>query len=338
MKMIPLFAALLSLTFTTGLLAEGVPKIQFEKTVYDFGAVSQVPSVAGTFKFKNVGDAVLKLQPPKPSCGCTLAELKSDTLQPGESGELSFTMSLGLSKAHIEKHITVPSNDPQNPNFSLSIKVEYTPLYDLSPLALGPVLPLDVQSTNLTTTITRTDGAPLGTLRFVSSQPWISARVESPANAKASTALIRVQFERNGVARRFNESVLVYQNTDTNTAISTILISGQMLGQISLSPEILYWSITDAAKIKPGQDDPRVARRLTIRSADGKAFALKNPVSSLKDVNVNLVPIEEGRAYQLVASLAEIPAKTISGNISFETSVPAQSRIEVPMIVNVFTP
>ena len=52
--------------------AEGTPKIQFGQTVYDFGKTSQVASVSGVFKFKNVGDGILKIEPPKPSCGCTV--------------------------------------------------------------------------------------------------------------------------------------------------------------------------------------------------------------------------------------------------------------------------
>ena len=51
--------------------AEGTPKIQFDQLVYDFGKTSQVATVSGVFKFKNIGDGILKLEPPKPSCGCT---------------------------------------------------------------------------------------------------------------------------------------------------------------------------------------------------------------------------------------------------------------------------
>jgi hypothetical protein len=89
------------------------PKIQFEKTVYDFGATSQVSTVTGVFKYKNIGTAVLKIEPPKPGCGCTLAELKPDTLQPGETGELAFTLHLGQVKALFDKPIAVKSNDPE---------------------------------------------------------------------------------------------------------------------------------------------------------------------------------------------------------------------------------
>src|SRR5437868_5672526 len=125
----PLLSLLLAI-FSTAALAEGTPKIQFDQTVYDVGKTSQVESVSGTFKFKNTGDAILKLEQPKPSCGCTVATLKSDTLKPGENGEIGFTLNLGRYKAHLEKHISVASNDPQTPRVELTIKADYTPLYD----------------------------------------------------------------------------------------------------------------------------------------------------------------------------------------------------------------
>jgi hypothetical protein len=48
---------------------QGTPNLQFEQTNYDFGKTSQVATVTGVFKFKNTGDGILKLEPPKPSCG-----------------------------------------------------------------------------------------------------------------------------------------------------------------------------------------------------------------------------------------------------------------------------
>jgi hypothetical protein len=77
---------------------------------------------------------------------------------------------------------------------------------------------------------------------------------------------------------------------------------------------------------------------VTIRSAAGQTIELKNPQSSIKGMKVELVPKEAGKVYELVARLDEVPASTVSGNVSFETSVAAQSRIEVPVIVNVFKP
>jgi hypothetical protein len=316
--------------------AEGIPKIQFEQTVYDFGKTSLVTSVSGVFKFKNVGNGVLKVEPPKPSCGCTVAGLKPDTLPPGATGELSFTLNLGLYRTTLEKHIAVTSNDPAKPEVSLTIKADYTPLYDLNPMTLAPNLAFGANETEQFTTITRTDGKPLRILRLDASQPWITATLEPAEKTNDTTARIRIAIQRDGPPRRFNEFVHVYADEQTNTPVSRIYLYGHVMGEVSLSPEALYWSIRDEGKVPAESLEAKNLRRLTIRSADGKAIELKNPQSTIKGLKVELVPKEPGKVYELLARLDEVPASTVSGNVSFETSVAAQPKIEVPVIVNVF--
>jgi hypothetical protein len=318
--------------------ADGTPKIQFDQSLYDFGKTSQVATVSGIFKFKNAGDGILKVEPPKPSCGCTVASLKPDTLQPGETGELSFTLNLGLSRANLEKHIAVRSNDPQTPEVSLTIKADYTPLYDINPMTLAPNLAFGVNDTEQFTTITRTDGKPLRIVRLDGSKPWITATVEPGARADDATARIHVTIQRDGSPRRFNEYVQVYTADQTNTPVSSIYLYGQVMGEVSLNPEALYWSVPNTTNAPTDRPEALVLRQVTISSADGKPIEVKNPQSSIKGIKVELVSKEAGKVYELVARLDEVPATTVSGNVSFETSVAAQPRIEVPVIVNVFKP
>jgi len=335
--------ALLTLTLWAGAgclaaLAAGAPKIQFDQPVYDFGKTSQVQTVSGTFKFKNAGDGILKVEAPKPSCGCTVASLKSDTLKPGETGELAFTLNLGPARTQLEKRIAVLSNDPQTPEVSLIIKADYTPLYDISPMTLAPMLAFGVNDTDLFTTITRTDGKPLRILKLDASKPWITAKVDPLPGTNDDRARIRVAVHRDGEPRHFNEFIHVYAEGQTNTPVSSIYLAGQVVGEVSLTPEALYWSVTGAANSPSERPEALALRRVTIRSADGKEITLKNPQSTIKGIKVELVPKEAGKVYELIARLDEPPASSISGLLSFETSVAAQSRIEVPVIVNVFKP
>ena len=318
--------------------AAGTPKIQFDQTVFDFGPTSQVATVSGVFKFKNIGDGILKLEPPKPSCGCTIAELKPDTLQPGETGELPFTLHLGQVKAQFDKRIAVKSNDPQTPEVSLSIKVDFTPLYDLNPMTLAPILAFGVNDTAQFTTITRTDGKPIGPVSLAVSKPWITATVEPEATAGETNARIRVAIQRDGSPRRFNEYVHIYAAGETNIPVSSIYVYGQIMGEVALSPEALYWSVSNTTNAPTDRPEALVLRQITIHSADGKAIEVKNPQSTIKGLNVELVTKDAGKVYELVARLDQVPAATVSGNVSFETSVAAQPKIEVPVIVNVFTP
>jgi hypothetical protein len=336
-------AALLAAAFWMGAVcvavqAQGAPKIQFDQTLYDFGKTSQVTTVSGVFKFRNSGDAVLKLEPPKPSCGCTAAELKPDTLAPGAAGELPFTLNLGLSKATLEKHIAVRSNDPLTPEVTLTIKVDYTPLYDLNPLAVSAKLAYGVNDTFQLTTLTRTDGKPLRIVRMDGSQPWITATVEPDAKSDPATARIRVAIRREGPPRRFNEYVHVYADGQSNTPVSSIYLYGEVTGEVSLTPEALYWSITGATNAPAENPEALNTRRVTITSASGQTMEVRNPQSSIKGIKLELVPKEPGKVYELIARLDDVPASTVSGNVSIETSVAAQSKIELPVIVNVFKP
>ena len=318
--------------------AAGTPRLEFEKTTIDFGKVSQVATVTGVFKYKNTGDGTLKIQPPKPSCGCTVAELKPDTLAPGESGELPFTLNLGIYRAVLEKHIAVTSNDPKTPEIGLSIKVDYTPLYELLPVTVSPNLAFGVNQASEVTTLTRNDGKPLRIVRLVTSKPWIQAAVEPGAAADAPAAKIRISIEREGAPRRFNEYVHIYASDETNTPVSSIYLYGQMMGEVSLTPEALYWSVTGVPA--PGAERPEslVVRRITIRSAAGEPLVVSKARSTIPGMTVELVTKEPGKVFELIARLETIPAATVSGAVSFDTSVASQPHLDVPAVVNVFKP
>jgi hypothetical protein len=319
--------------------ADGTPQLQFDQTTFDFGKTSQVTMVSGVFKIKNTGNAVLKIQPPKPSCGCTAAEVKPDTLAPGASGILPFTLNLGFFRGNLEKHITVLSNDPKTPEVSLTIKVDYTPLYELTPLTLSPHLAFGMNETNIFTTIARTDGKPLQVARLETSQPWIKAElVPGDKGGDNTSARIRVSIDRDGSPRRFNEYVHIYSAGQSNSPVSSIYIYGEISGEVALMPEALYWSITDAAKTAAERPESLLTQHVSIRSASGQPLELKNPQSTIKGVEVKLVPKGDGTDYDLIARLDNVPTSTVSGNVSFETSVAAQPRIDLPVIVNVFKP
>ena len=331
-------AAITNLVWGQALPPATGPKIEFESKVFDFGKTSQVESISGVFKFKNVGTEVLKITGTKPTCGCTIPALKKDTLQPGETSEVSFTLNLGKTKAHIEKQIKVTSNDTSASEVALTIKGDFTPLYDTTPTTLAPTIALGGKSTNLFVTLARTDGKPLRIARIDGSKPWIKAKVDPSAKQDDTSAKILVDVESDGVPRRFNEYVQIYAGDTTNSPVSTIYVYGRMLGEVVLSPEALYWSITDVAKVKTDMPEAQITRRLNVTSSSGKEFTITNVTSSVPGVNVEVIPKDGGKAYEIVAKLKDINEKTLSGSLSFQTSVASQPKVDVPIQIYVYQP
>lgn len=316
-------------------VANAAPTIVFDRLVYDFGKTGQVETVTGSFKYTNGGDAVLKIRPPETTCGCTIASLKPDTLASGESGELVFTLALGRARATLEKHITVASNDPANPEVVLSIKADFTPLYEVAPMMLSPSVPRNERLTNLVVNLTRTDGRPLRIGRLSPSKPWISATMDPPEGPGGSTARLHVGVTGEGAPRRFSEFVHVYGVDDTNAPVTMVYVYGQILGDLTLEPESMYWSLPDGRTLESDRAEARATRRVIIRTAKGKTFELRNARSTNPGLKLEVVPREGGTAYELVATLQAAPGQSLAGIVSIDTSVTTQPRLEVPFIVHV---
>jgi hypothetical protein len=324
--------------------AAGLPRIEFDRLVYDFGKTGQVESVSGSFRYRNTGDAVLRIKPPEATCGCTVVSLNPDTLTPDEEGQLDFTLNLGQSRTVLEKRITVRSNDPETPEISLAIKADYTPLYEVTPMILSPALPRNGRATNLSVTLSRTDGKAVRVRRLEPSRPWIQARLDPVPGADPSTTRILVDVQADGPPRRFSEYVHIHDADRTNAPVTMVYVYGQVLGDLAVTPEALYWSLeagAGAGAAPAGTSQPAPAafgRRVLIRGVDGKAFKVANPRSTVPDMKLVLEPRENGSAYELEVTLGAMPAQSLAGHVTLETSVATQPKVEIPFVVHVAKP
>jgi hypothetical protein len=309
-------------------------KIQFANTVYNFGTTSQVDSVTGTFTFSNAGEGELKIQKAVPSCGCTVASVKPDVLKPGEKGELVFTLRLGGARGHLEKHITVPSNDPQSPSVNLTIKADVVQLVEATPNQINVGDIARGATTNFTLEVRRTDGKKLSiTNAEGSNKNAIQAKVEPGENEQSGKVLVTV--EGDGAPRRFVEQLKLFVDGGTQPA-TTVSVIGRVLGDISVTPESLFWGINDPQHWPGSYPEAMVTRQISIAAPQlSQPLEVQNITSSVKEVSVQLVPGEKGKSYTLVAKLGEVPKESERGTITFDTNVPSQPKVVVPVTINI---
>jgi len=316
--------------------AQPAAKIEFDRTVYDFGNTSMVQQLTGTFSFQNTGEGVLELKKPTTSCGCTVASVKPESLKKGEKGELVFTMNVGnMNRGHAEKHITVPSNDPQTPSVNLTVKADIIPIYDFNPqnVPLGDLRQGVI--TNVTIQVKRVDGKPINLTKVESTNPSIRVRIEPDADSSNAAARVVVEAEAEGTPRRFNETVKVFAG-NTNQPAFTIPVFGRLVGDVTLNPEAVFWGIADPEHWPGPRPELMTTRNVRIQATDpSKTMEIHNATSSLKDVSVSINTVETGKVYEVVAKLAEPPKESERGTISFETSLAGQQTVTVPVTINV---
>ena len=99
------------------------PRIKFEKVAHNFGEVNPGSTHRYEFKFKNIGDEVLKLKQPSSSCLCTVAKLDKGEYAPGESGVVRVTKFRVPEKRGVKSQpLYISSNDKSTPKVKLVIK------------------------------------------------------------------------------------------------------------------------------------------------------------------------------------------------------------------------
>jgi hypothetical protein len=307
-------------------------KLQFDKTVYDFGTTSLVDSITGTFTYQNTGPGDLKIEKPQPSCGCTVASVKPDLLKTGEKGELVFTVRVSGQRGALAKSITVPSNDPQAPKTSLSIKIEMKQVLDVTPpnFQLGNLQQGTI--TNVTALVHRTDGKKLVISKAEPSSKLVRARIVPVEGSSDQSANVIIEVENEGTPRQFNENVKLSLE-DVAQPVAVISVNGRLLGAVLVDPTMLYWPITDTSSTN-SEALPMREIRVSAARAD-QPLEIKNLTTNMKDLNLELVTKDAGKSYVVVAKFAQMPKQSVQGVISFDTNASSQPKMSVPVTVTV---
>ena len=89
------------------------PKLKFEKTVMEFGSVTEGEPVSVEFTFTNLGKSDLDVRNVKANCNCTKTVVEPMSVKPGQSGKVILTFNTDGRKGVQHQQVTVFSNDPK---------------------------------------------------------------------------------------------------------------------------------------------------------------------------------------------------------------------------------
>ncbi len=109
------------------------PKIVFDETVFDFGEADSTQTIEHGFRFRNEGDATLKIPRVRAHCGCTVVDQGPREIPPGGEGVITAQVRLRGFRGPVQKAIDVYTNDPSQPNPRLTIKGKVRVDIDIRP-------------------------------------------------------------------------------------------------------------------------------------------------------------------------------------------------------------
>ena len=101
------------------------PVLVVDDFKYDFGQVYQGERVEHVYHFRNTGDAPLKIEKVRSSCGCTAALVSAEMIDPGERGEVKASFDSTRFRGKVTKTVYLYTNNPaqRETRFTLSGEV-----------------------------------------------------------------------------------------------------------------------------------------------------------------------------------------------------------------------
>lgn len=158
------------------------PVIKVANPVHNFGKVAPNKKYNCEFKFKNVGNAPLKITKIQTTCGCTVPQLKKKTYAPGESGSIKVAFRTPARQGKTTKRLYILSNDKKNPKFGLTLKATVELKVTFKPKSLKLSLKAENAGTE-PVTITSKDGQPFAIKSITSTRNVITADFDPEAEA-----------------------------------------------------------------------------------------------------------------------------------------------------------
>ena len=91
---------------------------------HDFGMLDPHTTATHSFNIRNEGEHPLALEVRETSCKCTVGNLGSDLLDPGQSTKITLTWNTGYQADKYEQTATLVTNDPVKKLIKLTVKGE----------------------------------------------------------------------------------------------------------------------------------------------------------------------------------------------------------------------
>ena len=234
----------------------GAPKLEVSTNVWDFGEKWAGEKAETTITLMNVGDAPLKIDKAKSSCGCTVAKVSKTVFQPGESEEVKVTYSTKKRTGDVSQKIRVHSNDPTSPVTVIEVKGRVRQVVKMPAgrgLNFGPIGRDDTVTKSIELECTYTEPLELQLKEMHSKRFDVQLEEIEAGKRYRLTATTRPPLQDGPI--RANAQLLTGVELVPEVAVS---IWGTVQAPVAVAPKVLYVS---AQTTKPAQRIVRVTSR-----------------------------------------------------------------------------
>lgn len=299
------------------------PKLVCDAPEYDFGVMDNSQNVEHTFIVRNEGTLTLEITQVRPSCGCTVANISERNVAPGSETKISTRLSLVGRQGQQHKAITVESNDPERPQYILTLKGVAGSAIDVQPPRLTQIqVPVGTQPTGVVQVV-GVAGTPFKILSVEASTDRISASVETVEEGRSYRVLASPS---KPLEPGQTESTLIIHTDHPQRPTMEVPVVFIVPSDVMVAPRELIF---------PAPSSEPVIRYIIVRTGDKQAFQITKVETPDPAITTEVSPFG-ANGYRIQLSNLKPEAVLDQRVIRVHTSIAGQAPIEVPL--HIMTP
>jgi len=216
------------------------PDIAFENPDFDFGKIFRGEKVEHVYKFKNIGKCELVIDEVKTSCGCTVPVITSLNTSHNETGKIKVLFNTKSKVGKITNKIIVKSNDPDTPEYELTISGLVVEELVIKPRNLDFSTVLYGTGSEKNISMKSVSGAKLKINQVDCNDPnIITSFKESDVKGEY---IVAVSLKKDTKQGRLNGKIYVQTNSKNMKTVK-IPFFGQVVGDLSVYPPRISFGI-----------------------------------------------------------------------------------------------
>lgn len=293
------------------------PRLVVDQPVYDFGESDNSQVIEHTFTLRNEGDATLHITQTRSSCGCTVAQLSAQEIEPGQSATLTGRFNLAGRSGRQQSVITVTTDDPQNPSQQLSMQGDVSQPVTIRPARIFFGQLSSQQDAERTVDITSRPGEELDIQSIDPLPPHLEAEWVTSEPGRSHTITVRTQPP---LPAGLLQATLRVHTTHPRRPVIEVPIIAQVIGALAVAPERITLLADSATP---------VTRYIVVRPGDVTDFEIQEVITPDPRIGVQILHVPNtGYRIQLNHIVA---SKELDGQvIRIKTNVPGYEEISVP--------
>lgn len=315
----------------------GRPKLVIDSPTHNAGDVKSGAVVSHVYEVKNEGKANLEIKNIVPSCGCETVDFDR-VIAPGAVGKITLKVQTTGYNGPITKTAAVTTNDPERPNFDLTIQFN---AIDGEPRghAVGPFI-ISPESRAIASAVVGSQAHMMLTVYSTGEKPPKITGVKSEGkfftltlepSSDGSRYLVRAASAEKLAAGRYSEPAKLLTDSKEHPEID-LTFEAVIEPPLRMSPQNIRF---DRVVSQDGEA-PRASKFVFINQAGGPALEIKKVDSTLPFLTAALESTNPGKTYILrVKFTGAPPPGRHEGKITLATNIPSQPTLEVKVSVGV---